>query len=62
MLRDAFGFVRSVVFLVGPQNFRPQRAVEKIGGVRDGSRPNAVGRDSLLYRITASAFARREGS
>jgi RimJ/RimL family protein N-acetyltransferase len=62
MLRHAFRFVRSVVFLVGPQNFRSQRAVEKIGGVRDGSRPNAVGRDSLLYRITASDFARREGA
>ena len=60
MLRHAFRFVRSVVFLVGPQNFRSQRAVEKIGGVREGSRPNAAGRDSFLYRLTASAFARRE--
>jgi RimJ/RimL family protein N-acetyltransferase len=62
MLRHAFRFVRSVVFLVGPENFRSQRAVEKIGGVRDGSRANAVGRDSFLYRITASAFARQEGA
>ena len=61
MLRHAFRFVRSVVFLVGPQNFRSQRAVEKIGGVREGSRPNAAGRDSFLYRLTAEAFARREG-
>jgi RimJ/RimL family protein N-acetyltransferase len=61
MLRHAFGFVRSVVFLVDPQNLRSQRAVEKIGGVRDGSRPNGVGRDSFLYRITAPAFARQEG-
>jgi N-acetyltransferase len=62
MLRHAFRFVRSVVFLVGPENFRSQRAVEKIGGVREGSRPNAVGRDSFLYRITAPAFARQEGA
>jgi RimJ/RimL family protein N-acetyltransferase len=61
MLRHAFRFVESVVFLVGPQNLRSQRAVEKIGGVREGSRPNAVGRDSFLYRITAPAFARQEG-
>ena len=60
MLAHAFKFVRSVVFLVGPENFRSQRAVEKIGGVREGSRPNASGRDSVLFRITASDFARRE--
>jgi RimJ/RimL family protein N-acetyltransferase len=59
MLEHAFGFVESVVFLVGPDNIRSQRAVEKIGGVREGSRPNAAGRDSVVFRITAEAFARR---
>ena len=39
MLRHAFRFVNCVVFLVGPQNVRSQRAMEKIGGVRAGSRP-----------------------
>ena len=58
MLAHAFRFVESVVFLIGPQNYRSQRAVEKIGGVRDGSRLNAVGRDSFVYRITASTFER----
>ena len=57
MLRHAFRFVNSVVFLVDFQNLRSQKAMEKIGGVRDGSRVNAVGRNSVLYRITASAFA-----
>jgi RimJ/RimL family protein N-acetyltransferase len=61
MLGHAFRFVESVVFLVGPENFRSRRAVEKIGGVLEGSRPNAVGRDSVVYRITASAFARQTG-
>ncbi len=56
MLAHAFRFVRSVVFLVGPENYRSQRAVEKIGGFRDGTRPNAVGRDSVLFRINASDF------
>jgi RimJ/RimL family protein N-acetyltransferase len=56
MLGHAFRFVESVVFLVGPQNYRSQRAVEKIGGVRDGSRPNGAGRDSFVYRINASAL------
>ena len=36
MLRHAFRFVNSVVFLVGPQNLRSQKALEKIGGVRVG--------------------------
>src|SRR5205814_7215914 len=37
MLRHAFQFVNSVIFLVGPQNLRSQRAMEKIGGFRAGS-------------------------
>ena len=57
MLRHAFRFVDSVVFLVGPQNFRSQRAMEKIGGVRVGSRPDSTGRESVVYQITASTFA-----
>jgi RimJ/RimL family protein N-acetyltransferase len=57
MLRHAFRFVNSVVFLVGPHNFRSQRAIEKIGGVRAGIRPDGAGRESLVYRIEASAFA-----
>lgn len=59
MLQHAFLFVNSVVFLVGPQNLRSQRAMEKIGGVRVGSRLDAEGRDSYVYQITASAFAQR---
>jgi RimJ/RimL family protein N-acetyltransferase len=61
MLRHAFRFVNSVVFLVGPQNFRSQRAMEKIGGVRVGSRPDTTGRDSFVYQITASTFGEATG-
>ena len=56
MLRHAFQFVDSVVFLVGPENWRSRRAMEKIGGVLIGSRSNGVGRESVVYQITASAF------
>jgi len=56
MLRHAFKFVDSVIFLVGPQNVRSQRAVEKIGGVRVGAKPDRDGRLSLVYQITAPAF------
>ena len=57
MLRHAFRFVESVIFLVGPQNLRSQRAVEKIGGVRVGTRADGSGRDSFVYQITRSTFA-----
>ena len=56
MLHHAFRFVDRVVFLVGLQNLRSQRAVEKIGGVRMGSRLDAGGRESILYEITATAW------
>ena len=50
MLRHAFKFVKHVVFLVGPENWRSQKAMEKIGGVRIGTR-TANGRDSVVYQI-----------
>jgi RimJ/RimL family protein N-acetyltransferase len=56
MLRHAFRFVTGVIFLVGPHNFRSRRAVEKVGGVRAGSRLDGTGRESIVYRIEASAF------
>jgi len=61
MLRHAFRFVRTVVFLVAPDNLRSQRAVEKIGGVRIGSRRDADGRESVAFGIESSEFAQREG-
>jgi RimJ/RimL family protein N-acetyltransferase len=56
MLRHAFKCVNSVIFIIGPQNVRSQRAIEKIGGVRVGSRPDSSGRDSFAYQFTASTF------
>lgn len=61
MLLHAFRFVRCVVFLVGLQNVRSQRAVERIGGVRVGTRPDAGGRDSYVYQITAAMFGPQDG-
>jgi RimJ/RimL family protein N-acetyltransferase len=54
MLRHAFQFVRNVVFLVGPHNIRSQRAMEKIGGVRIGTRLDDTGRESVVFQITRS--------
>lgn len=56
MLPHAFQYVDSVIFLIGPENIRSQRAVERIGGVRDGSRTDASGRESRLYRIRAADY------
>jgi RimJ/RimL family protein N-acetyltransferase len=51
MLRHAFQFVESVYFLIGSRNLRSQKAMEKIGGVREGSRFDENGRESFVYRI-----------
>ncbi len=56
MLGHAFRFVDSVVLLVGPDNQRSQRAIEKIGGARDGCRTDASGVESVLFRVRASTF------
>ncbi len=53
MLEHAFRFVEAVVFLVDPGNLRSQRALEKIGAVRAGARPDASGRHSCVYRLAA---------
>ena len=60
MLEHAFQYVNSVVFLVGPQNIRSQRAMEKIGGARDGSRVDGSDQESIVYKITVETF--RSGS
>jgi len=43
MLDHAFKFVENVVFFVGENNIRSQKATEKIGGVRDGMVKKAYG-------------------
>src|SRR5262245_36055424 len=59
MLDYAFEFVTRVVFLVGPTNHRSQRAMEKIGGVRAGTRVNDLGRESVVFEIRAPRAASR---
>jgi RimJ/RimL family protein N-acetyltransferase len=57
MLRHAFRFVETVVFRVGLTNFRSQRAVEKIGGVRAGNVPYERGGEVALFKITHDSFS-----
>ena len=58
MLAHAFKFVDHVIFFVGSTNLRSQRAMEKIGGVRAGTKLDPNGRESFIYRITRAAFTR----
>ena len=52
MIRHAFRFVSHVIFVVGPRNLRSQKAVEKIGGVRVGSRMDANGQNNFVYSLS----------
>ena len=58
MLDHAFRYVDSVYFVIGPNNQRSRRAVEKIGGVYEASRQRN-GRDVVIYRIQRSRAAVR---
>ena len=50
MLEHAFRFARQVIFVIGPKNLRSQRAVEKIGAVRDLGRIHEQGgRESWVF-------------
>ena len=55
MLQHAFKFVNRVVYLVAPSNVRSQRSIEKLGGIRIASRPDASGLESYVYQIEASS-------
>lgn len=52
MLDHAFRSVQRVLFIIGPDNRRSQRAVEKIGGIRAGVTADVHGRERLVYELT----------
>lgn len=55
MLDHAFRSVEHVVFLIGPENVRSQRSVEKLGAtLLPGRRVNAEGREGVVYEISRS--------
>src|SRR5262245_40327837 len=56
MLEHAFKWVQRVIFVIGPDNRRSQRAVEKIGGVRVGTRTDAHGRERVVYELTPTLY------
>lgn len=62
MLDHAFKFVDRVVFLVGPNNSRSRRALEKIGAVFAGTRtrsdPSGGPAESVVYELRRPASRR----
>jgi RimJ/RimL family protein N-acetyltransferase len=58
MLDHAFRFAGSTLFLIGPDNVRSQRAVEKLGGRLEG-RTERFGRESLVFRLRAEEWRGR---
>jgi RimJ/RimL family protein N-acetyltransferase len=54
MLRHAFEFVENVIFVIGLENFRSRRAVEKIGAIYVGTQV-VRGYERVVYRITKNA-------
>ena len=59
MVEHAFRSVQRVIFIIGPENRRSQRAVEKIGSVRAGTTIDELGRNRVIYELTPERFARR---
>ncbi len=57
MLAHAFRFVRRVVFRVGPNNRRSQRALERIGASYLGLEADQQGGQLALFEITRETFA-----
>ncbi|HTO75102.1 MAG TPA: GNAT family N-acetyltransferase [Thermoanaerobaculia bacterium] len=51
MVEHAFRWVNRVIFIIGPDNLRSQRAIEKVGGVRTGTTVDAAGRTKFVYEV-----------
>ena len=61
MLEHAFRFAESVIFVIGPQNLRSQKAVLKLGAVLTSETRPGAGGDSLVFRLTRAAFEKGQG-
>ena len=59
MLRHAFRFTDRVLFLIGENNFRSQKAVEKIGGVLTDELPPRETDNRLVFEILRESYLQR---
>ena len=57
MLVHAFKFVENVIFMVNSNNLRSQKALEKIGALRVGTKTDPNGRENFIYRIRRDAWS-----
>lgn len=57
MVEHAFRSVQRIIFIIGPDNRRSQRAVEKIGALRAGTTTDARGQERVVYELTAALYA-----
>ena len=62
MIGHALRYVSNIVFLVGAENRRSQRALEKIGAVHAGCRSGADGRLNVVYLVTAARTRSRDSA
>ena len=62
MLEHAFRSFDRVVFVIGPDNVRSRRAVEKIGATNAGPIRNTQGRERVAYELTRATFTRGGGA
>lgn len=62
MLEHAFQSVDSVIFVIGPNNRRSQKAVQKLGAVQaQDAPPRDSGGDRVVFRLTKDTFRARRG-
>jgi len=61
MLEHAFRFVDSVIFVVGSQNLRSQKAVAKLGAVLTDEAAEGRGGNRLVFRLTKTTFQKGIG-
>ena len=61
MLEHAFRFVDSVIFIIGANNMRSQRAVAKLGAVLTDDVAEGRGDNRLVFRLTKAAFQKGPG-
>jgi len=62
MLSHAFKFVENVVFFVGVKNFRSQKAMEKIGAIRNGIMARSYGNHPPALNVKYVIRKRRIGA
>ena len=59
MIEHAFRFVDRIIFVVGMKNLRSQKAIEKFGVAKIGTRKDAKGRENIVYELRKEEFQRK---